>query len=158
MKILGIDPGSQRIGYGLIEKKQTKLKLLDYGVLELKNKDDLLVLANRFENLIKKFQPHLVALEKLYFVRNQKTGMAVAQARGVLILKILEKNIELTEFGPTEIKQAVAGYGRADKKALAMMVKRLLNIEELKGYDDASDALAIAITAVYSRRYKNPAS
>lgn len=146
IKILGIDPGTRRVGYGLI-KKNGDLRLLDYGVMELAAKNNLLALADKFDNLLKKLRPDLVAIEKLYFAKNRKTALAVAQSRGVLVLKSLENKLDLVEYTPLEIKQAVTSYGFSDKKAVAMMVKKFLNVKELKGYDDASDALAIAITA-----------
>lgn len=146
MKILGIDPGTNRIGYGLIESNGT-LNLLDYGVIELAPSADLLLLAKKIDSLFQKFNPELVAVEKIYFAKNQKTAINVAQARGVIIFKILENKIKFAEYGPTEIKKSLTNYGQADKKAVALMVKKILNVQELQGYDDASDALAIAITA-----------
>jgi len=153
MKILGIDPGSARIGFGLI-KKDKNLELLDYGVMEVAN-NDLLVLAEQFDNLLKRQRPDLIAIEKLYFAKNRKTALSVAQSRGVLILKIRENKIKMAEYNPMEVKQSVTGYGLADKKAVAMMVKKILNLQELKGHDDASDALAIAITAAGDLKFKN---
>lgn len=146
MKILGIDPGTHRIGYGLIEKN-SGLELLDYGVIEIKQNVPTLEAAKQFSALIKRFKPELAAIEKLYFAKNRKTALSVAQTRGILILKILENKIPLVEYGPMEVKLSVTGYGLADKKAVAKMVKLFLKLKELRGYDDASDALAIAITA-----------
>lgn len=146
MKILGIDPGTNRIGYGLIEKNG-ELKLIDYGVIEIKKKSSVLEMTKRFSNILKKFRPDLAAIEKIYFSKNRKTALNVSQAKGMLILKVLENRIPLVEYGPMEIKLAVTGYGLADKKAVAKMVKIFLKLKKLRGYDDASDALAIAITA-----------
>ena len=147
MKILGIDPGTTRIGYGLIDGNKSNLKLLDYGTLEIPSGEKLSVVGDKFSELLDKFRPNLVAIEKLFFAKNRKTALAVAQTRGAIILKVQEKNLPILEFSPNEVKLAVASYGNADKKAVAFMVKKFLGVSELKGYDDASDALAIAITA-----------
>src|SRR3989344_4906721 len=112
MKILGIDPGTSRIGYGLIENKP--LKLLDYGVIESLEKElkgKISDFNGRFQKLLAAADPDLVVMEKIYFTKNRKTAIDVAQARGVLISKCLEKGLEIAEFGPMEIKLAVTGYG-----------------------------------------------
>lgn len=149
MKILGIDPGTSRIGYGLIEKKP--LKLLDYGVIESAQKDlkeKISDFSGKFKKLLAAAAPDLVVMEKIFFTKNRKTAVDVAQARGALLSQCLEKGLQIAEFGPMEIKLAVTGYGLADKKGVAMMVKRILGIEKLDGHDDASDAIAIAIAGV----------
>jgi len=148
MKILGIDPGTSRIGYGLITDRP--LKLIDYGVLEINEKTNkkFLLLAEKFDKLINDLKPDAAAIEKIYFAKNQKTAIEVAQARGIMIFSLLKNKIPVAEYGPQEIKRAVTNYGLADKKAVAKMVSKMLNIEQLRGYDDASDALAIAITAI----------
>lgn len=152
MKILGIDPGTARIGYGLISDHP--LKLLDYGVIEIKDKTNrkFLILSEKLGELINKFKPDAASVEKIYFAKNQKTAIEVAQARGIIILSLLNKKIPIYEYTPQEVKLAVTNYGLADKKAVAKLVKQLLGINELKGYDDASDALAIAITAANYRK------
>lgn len=152
MKILGIDPGTSRIGYGLINDRP--LKLIDYGVIEIKDKTNkkFLMLSEKLGELINKFKPDAASVEKIYFAKNQKTAIEVAQARGIIILSLLNKKIPIYEYTPQEVKLAVTNYGLADKKAVAKLVKQLLGIKELKGYDDASDALAIAITAANYQR------
>lgn len=155
MKILGVDPGTRRIGYGLIHKG-TDLTLLDYGVIEVAAKDESLrrvELAEKFLGLVKKFKPDLAGVEKLYFARNQKTALAVSEARGVLIHILTQNRIPVKEYRPGDIKQTLTNYSLSDKTAVAKMVKKILKIKELFGYDDASDALAIAITTAY---YYNP--
>ena len=150
MKILGIDPGSSRCGYGLIEKDGSKLSLLEYGLIEIKEKDinqKLFYLTNDFKKILKKTKPDLMAIEKIYFSKNVKTGIEAAQARGVLIALTLQEQIPLTEHNPSEIKLSVTGYGLSDKKAVAKMVAVILQIPPLKVIDDITDALAIAITA-----------
>ena len=147
MKIIGVDPGTSRIGYGIINDKP--LELVDYNTLEIKEKTNkkFLFLSEEFDKIIDKYNPDLAAIEKIYFAKNQKTAIEVAQAKGILMLCLLKRKIPVLEYGPPEIKLAVTSYGMADKKAVAKMVSKMLKIEELKGHDDASDALAIAITA-----------
>ena len=150
MIILGIDPGTRRIGYGVIESEKGKCKLLDAGILKIESKDDsgaLLETRQQLEVLIKQFRPDIFAIEKLYFAKNQKTAFAVAQARGALLLSAIESNLEIREFTPNEVKLGVAGDGSADKKAILKMVKLILNAPKLDVIDDASDALAVAIMA-----------
>ena len=156
MIIIGIDPGSTRIGYGIIKFKKEP-ELIDYGSINLKRGQKsagelLSEVISELQSLIKKYQPELAAIEKLYFSKNVKTGIEVAQTRGAIISELAQKNILVKEFGPSEVKLTVAGYGLADKKGVAKMVKKILKIENLSGYDDASDALAIAITAAYNKR------
>lgn len=150
MKILGIDPGTTQAGYGLIEKKGSSLKLLKSGLLKVSSKDKsarLLELGKSYSLILKKHRPDLVAIEKLFFAKNVKTGMDVSQARGVLIYLAAEQNIPVMELAPSEIKLNTAGYGNADKKAVIKMVKIFLGVEKIDGPDDVSDALAAALTA-----------
>ncbi len=156
MKILGIDPGSTRIGYGIIETSPGRagrdLSLIDYGVIEIKRKESKNLVAEAaaaLSKLLKKHLPDLVGIEKLYFAKNVKTGIEVAQTRGALILQANNANVPILELSPSEVKLSVAGYGLADKKAVAKMAGKILRLESLRGHDDASDALAIAITAFY---------
>lgn len=151
MVILGIDPGTTRIGYGIIEKKNG-LKMVAYGVLGIKGgdqKDKLIALAKELRRLIKKYKPSVVGIEKLYFSKNQKTALAVAEARGVITLVVAEEGIPILEFGPNEIKSAVTGYGASGKEAVRRIVSLTLGIPTVEGLDDASDALAIAIRASF---------
>jgi crossover junction endodeoxyribonuclease RuvC len=148
MKILGIDPGSTRVGYGLIKKEKAGLIFIRAGLLKISSKDKgkrLLELEKSFSQLLKKEKPDAVVLEKLYFMKNMKTALEVAQSRGVLTLTTVKYKIPLLEYTPLEIKQAVTGYGLADKKSVAKMVSKILKIGEVSKYDDVSDALAAAI-------------
>ena len=148
MIIMGIDPGSARIGYGII-KTNGGLELISCGIIEIKEQgvgNQIAQAAKRISEIIKKYQPDLAGIEKIYFSKNVKTGIAVAQTRGAIILEISKYRIPIKEFSPSEIKLATANYGLADKKAVAKMVAKILNIEKLTGFDDASDALAVAIT------------
>ena len=150
MKILGIDPGSARVGYGLINKKGHNLKFLKAGLLKISAKDKnqrLLDLEKSFSQLIKKEKPDLVAIEKLYFVKNLKTALEVGQSRGVLVLIIVKNKLPLIEISPSEAKLIVSGDGHASKKAVAKMVGYCLKINTAGQIDDATDALALAIAA-----------
>jgi len=149
MIILGIDPGTRRIGYGIVRTEFADVHFVAAGILEIKDKTDdvsaLLETKRGIDALIKKYKPDAVAIEKLYFAKNQKTALSVAQARGVILLAACEKGIAIKEFSPNEVKLGVAGYGFADKKAMLKMVQLTLRAPNLKLIDDAIDALAIAI-------------
>lgn len=153
MRILGIDPGSARIGYGLIEctPEGNRLRALSWGVLEVSPKDTaerMRELADRMASLIAECAPDHVGIEKLFFAKNKKTALAVAEARGVIMAALGRAAVPLVELGPAEIKIAVTNYGLADKQTVAAMVRRILRLEGPTGYDDASDALAAALATV----------
>ncbi len=156
MIILGIDPGSSRIGYGAIEKDK-KIRLITYGTINISPKSENEKLAeavSAFIQLLDQIQPSLVAIEKIYFSKNRKTGIAVAQTRGAFISEIQKRGILCEEYGPTTVKKIVTGYGHSDKKAVMKMVALSLGIPSVQGYDDAADALAIALTAAYQPPYQ----
>ncbi|MFA6136201.1 MAG: crossover junction endodeoxyribonuclease RuvC [Candidatus Paceibacterota bacterium] len=153
MKILGIDPGSTRAGYGVIEFDKNHQVFISGGIIDIKSKDKnnrLAELEKGINKIIKKNGPDLVGIEKLYFVKNMKTALEVAQSRGVLILCCVKEKIPILEFTPLEIKQGITGWGGADKKSVELWVKKILKIENLKEVDDVFDALAIAIVTGYS--------
>ena len=149
MRIIGIDPGTAITGYSILEKSPKGIKLLEYGCIrthkDLKDSSRLNQIALDIETLIKKWQPEIASIEKIFFQKNIKTAISVAQARGVLIQKLTEKNVEITEFTPLEIKSAVCGYGKADKKMIQEMVKIILGLQSIPKPDDAADAIAAAI-------------
>ena len=153
MKILGIDPGSTRVGYGLIEAGNPP-KPLKFGILEITAKGDgkLSELGDRFKKLVTDLNPDAIAMEKLFFQTNRKTGIEVAESRGVMKLIALQTGKLFFEYGPREVKLAVTNDGLADKKSVTKMVCRLLGLQSIAGPDDAADALAVAITA--GSRYK----
>lgn len=149
MKILGIDPGMAIVGYGLIETSQDNIELLTSGSIQTdKNLSDskrLLEIFNDLSFVVEKYKPDCASVENLFFFKNQKTVIPVAEARGV-ILTVLEKfNIPTFSYTPMEVKQVLTGYGRADKKEVEQMVKIALNAEKLPKLDDTVDAIAIAI-------------
>ncbi|MBU6500444.1 MAG: crossover junction endodeoxyribonuclease RuvC [Patescibacteria group bacterium] len=155
MIILGIDPGTRRIGYGLVEGTGNKTKFIEAGLLEVRSNEDVAALKEtkeQIEKLIKRFRPEAMAIEKLFFMKNQKTAMKVAEARGVAILAAAENGLKILEYSPNEVKAGVTGYGLADKKAVSKMVSLILGESDLKIIDDASDALAIAIMGCYKRQ------
>jgi crossover junction endodeoxyribonuclease RuvC len=146
-RILGIDPGSSRIGFGLIEKNGAKLSLIKTGVIEIPKNEaalKLAILADQLHALIKESQPDAIGIEKIFFSKNVKTGIEVAQARGV-ILYIAHAAAAVYEFTPQEVKIATTNYGGADKKSVARMVAMALRVPPLSVLDDATDALAVAI-------------
>lgn len=149
MKILGIDPGMAIVGYGLIEVNNETIKLLTSGSIQTdKNLSDskrLLEIFNDLSYVVEKHKPDCASVENLFFFKNQKTVIPVAEARGV-ILTVLEKfEIPTFSYTPMEVKQVLTGYGRADKKEVEQMVKIALNTEKLPKLDDTVDAIAIAI-------------
>lgn len=150
MTILGIDPGIGRTGWGVIEKKSAKITLVDFGCVETTpnslSAERLSILFESVNKIIDKYQPDKAGVETLIFNTNTKTAMAVGQARGVIILALALKKIDVQEFTPLQVKQAVSGYGRAEKFQVQKMVKALLNLKEIPKPDDAADALAVALT------------
>ena len=152
--ILGIDPGTHRMGYGVILARGTKAQYLDCGVIEVREKDgaaQLLALYKELSAIITKYRPDIVGVEKLFFTKNQKTAMSVAEARGIALLSAAEAGVTVLEISPTAAKQYVTGYGQADKKAVIKMVKLILGLNNLKVLDDATDALGIAIAVTFLR-------
>ncbi len=150
MRILGIDPGLATIGYGVIETNGCHVKVVDYGVITTPKDENtavrLAMIDEAAEALIKKFNPDVVAMEELFFNTNVTTGIKVAMARGVLLVAAVKHCGELYEYTPLQIKQAMVGYGRADKKQVQEMVKVYLKLEQIPKPDDAADALAVALT------------
>jgi len=154
MIALGIDPGSRRIGYGVVECDGPDVTFVAAGILAVTSTDDISALEETkkgVDALIKKYQPDVMAIEKLFFAKNTKTALAVAQARGVILLATKERGVRIKEYTPNEVKSGVAGYGFADKKAILKMVRLILHKQDLKVIDDASDALALAILSTGDR-------
>ncbi|MFA5173218.1 MAG: crossover junction endodeoxyribonuclease RuvC [Candidatus Paceibacterota bacterium] len=153
MIILGLDPGTKRAGFGLVNKEGGRLSFLAGGILKSfsENESEILSeISKDLEKIIKEFKPGLASIEKLFFMKNKKTGLQVAEARGVLILTLKNNSVPFLEFSPTEIKSCLTGSGRADKKEVQKTVELILN-KKIKGVDDISDALAAAILAANSR-------
>ncbi len=156
MIIMGIDPGTAATGYGLIKKLPDKLKIIDYGCIKTEAKfstaERLKKIDQQLTKLIKKHKPKRIAVEDIFFFKNLKTAVKVSQARGVILASAAQTKAQVVEYTPLQIKQAVTGYGRADKKQVQQMVKVLLNLKEIPQPDDAADALAAAICCAHSLR------
>ena len=162
MIILGIDPGTAITGYGVVESNGGELKAVDYGCILTDKKLDmperLDLLGEELKKMIKRYKPQAMAVEELFFFKNAKTIITVGQARGVILF--IGKNIGkktglgIYEYTPLQVKQAVAGYGRADKKQVQNMVKAILNLELVPKPDDAADALAVAICCASSIKFE----
>ena len=158
MLVLGIDPGTATTGYGLVnEDDNGSLRAVSYGVIStpasMQMPERLLELFNQLNQLILLHRPESGAVEKLFFQRNVRTALSVGQGRGVVLLALAKAGLPVAEYTPLEVKQAVSGYGGADKTQVQAMVKALLGLEEIPRPDDAADALAIAITHVHSARF-----
>ena len=151
MKILGLDPGTATTGFAAIEKTAGQLTALDFGIISTRPRvsleNRLLEIAENVAELLETHQPDLVAIESLFFFKNQTTAFAVAQARGAILTEIARFQIPLTEITPLQVKMAVTGYGRADKKQIQKMVQQIFALPKLPQPDDAADALAIAFAA-----------
>jgi len=147
--ILGIDPGFAITGYGVVLLEGNRFKVLDYGVIRTDAgalfTDRLLKISTELTMIINKYKPDAAAVEELFFNKNIKTAIAAAHGRGVALLCAAQNRIDTYEYTPLQVKQAVVGYGRADKNQVQQMVKVLLNLPELPQPDDAADALAVAI-------------
>lgn len=148
---MGLDPGIADTGFGVISIENDKTKCLDFGSIKTSSRDDFLdrleKLDNELQELIDKYKPEVVCIEKLFFNNNTKTALIVGQARGVIMLKIKKNKIKLVELTPLQIKQGISCFGRADKNQVKKMVKLVLNLKEAPKSDDAADALAAAICA-----------
>lgn len=150
MIILGIDPGLAIVGFGVIEKLKNGVRVIDYGVItthkSMKFPDRLSAIYDSMKALIEKYKPDCVAMEELFFNTNITTGINVAHARGVALLCAVQQHCNLYEYTPLQIKQALTGYGRADKHQVQFMVKTILKLKSVPKPDDAADALAVALT------------
>lgn len=156
MVILGIDPGYATVGYGVIEYNGKGFRTLDYGAVtspaNLPFPRRLEMIFEGITELIDKFKPDAVSVEELFFNTNLKTGIAVAHARGVILLAIQKRGIPFFEYTPLQVKQSVVGYGRAEKMQVMLMTKSLLGLEKIPRPDDAADALALAICHAHASR------
>ena len=149
LRILGIDPGSRKTGYGLIENTGNRIRHLASGCIRLNAKhplsDRLSILSRELEQLIEEFRPDCGVVEKIFFAKNAQSALTLGHARGVILLKFSERNLPIHEYQTLKIKQTVVGVGRADKDQVQHMVKILLNLQN-KLQEDEADALAVAIT------------
>lgn len=158
MVILGVDPGTARLGWGIVKDKNSRQTVGAYGCLEtVKTKPDaqrLEELFNNFSQLLEKFKPDAVAVEDLFFFKNQKTVIQIGQARGVILLAAQKLSLPIFSYSPLQVKMAVTGYGRADKNQVQQMTKAILKLASIPKPDDAADALAVALTHAFTHKMK----
>jgi crossover junction endodeoxyribonuclease RuvC len=158
MIILGIDPGTATTGFGIIKKvpRQNDFEVLDFGVIATPKTDSearrLEIIAEDLTAIIKQFKPERIGIEKLFFTNNQKTAMAVSQARGVALLVCQQAKLKIFEFTPLQVKSYLCGNGQADKRQVQFMVKQTFKLDRLPKPDDAADALAIALCAALATK------
>lgn len=156
MVILGIDPGLAIVGYGVINTLKGNSSVIDYGVINTPKEDSVPTRLEKIYKgmlgLIEKYNPDCIAIEELFFNTNTTTGINVAQARGVVLLACKQKGLKMFEYTPLQIKQALTGYGKAEKKQIQFMVARLLNLKAVPKPDDAADGLAVALTHAQTAR------
>ena len=154
MRIIGIDPGYAIVGFGVLEYNRAQFQVVDYGAIttpaDMDFNSRLLEIYNDLCYILDKFRPDFLAIERLYFTSNQKTAIDVAQARGIVLLAARQRNIEVFEYTPLQVKQSVTGYGKAVKKQVQEMTTRILKLPEIPKPDDTADALAIAICHAHS--------
>ena len=154
MIILGIDPGIAIVGWGVIEYKGNKFRTLGYGSIQtpasMKTEDRLVEIFEQMNMLIDTYNPDCISVEELFWNTNQTTGIRVSEARGVILLSAAKRGIRIFEYTPLQVKQAVVGYGRAEKKQVISMVTMLLKLEKNPKPDDTADALAIAVCHAHS--------
>lgn len=151
---MGIDPGIAIVGFGFIDKNGSKLTPVQYGCIQTEahtpDEDRLLHVYEGTVQLIEKYQPDTVAFEKLFFNRNVTNAMSVSQARGVMILAAKQKGLPIAEYTPMQVKQAVVGYGKAEKRQVQEMIRMFLNLQKIPKPDDVADALAVAVCHAHS--------
>jgi crossover junction endodeoxyribonuclease RuvC len=155
---LGIDPGTAITGYGLVRETEEALALIDFGAIKTPANQPM---AQRLQGIyrglatiIEEYEPEAAAVEELFFSRNARTALAVGHARGVTLLALADAGLRIHEYKPVEVKQAVAGYGGADKQQVQEMVRMILHLDEVPRPDDAADAIAVAICHIHSARMK----
>ena len=156
MIIMGIDPGFAITGYGIVEYIGNKFSVVDYGAITTEASmplpQRLLLLSNRLEELIKMYKPEAISIEELFFNKNIKTALTVSHGRGVAVLAAARSGVDVYEYTPLQVKQAVVGYGRAEKAQIQQMVKAILNLPAIPKPDDVADALAVAVCHAHSFR------
>jgi len=157
MLVIGLDPGTATTGFGLVrEGPDGSLSGLDYGVIRTpasdSDADRLAQLYQELTGILTRHKPDTAAVEKLFFQKNVTTAISVAQGRGASLVALAQAGLQVAEYTPMEIKQAIAGYGGADKAQMQQMVRALLNLDDIPRPDDAADALAVAICHIHSRK------
>lgn len=156
LRILGIDPGYAIVGFGVVEYSGVTFRTVEYGAIltEAHTPFDkrLCLIDEDMQEILNRFRPDCMAIERLYFTTNQKTAIDVAQARGILVLAAAKRGLPVYEYTPLQVKQSVVGYGKAEKHQIMDMTRRILNLEQIPKPDDAADALALAICHGHASR------
>lgn len=159
MRILGLDPGTATTGYGIVDVAEGEFTAVTYGIIKtpasLPMPQRLQQIQQELQQLLDEYKPDTVGIEEVFFGRNVTTAITVGQARGVLLLTIANAGLPIGEYSPPKIKDAVTGYGKADKAQVQLMVRNLLDLEETPRPDDAADGLAVAITHYHYQRFEN---
>lgn len=159
LRVLGIDPGTATTGWAILEENNSRTEAIAYGHISTDKdccpEDRLCEICSDLENIIKKYQPVEAAIEELFFFKNQKTIISVAQARGAVLLTLRQNNVRIASYTPLQIKQALTGYGRADKKQIQLMTQSIMGLKSLPKPDDTADAIAIALCHLNSRKMAN---
>lgn len=159
MRILGIDPGTATVGYGVVDKIGASPVMVRYGTITTSPKQTpprrLMILHEELNCIIDEFSPDVIVMEQLFFAKNQTTAIAVGKACGVLQLVAAQRGVPVVEYTPPEVKQAVVGYGNADKKQVQYMIQRILALDECPKPDDAADALALAVCHAHAERLRS---
>jgi len=154
MIVMGIDPGTATTGYGVVIRDGSRLRHVTHGVIATPANtpfaDRLSAIYDEITALLDTHKPQAVAIEKIFFKQNITTGISVAQARGVIALACAQRNLDISEYGPVEVKNGVVGYGKATKQQVQQMTKTLLTLDDIPRPDDAADALALAICRLHS--------
>ncbi|MBI4089298.1 MAG: crossover junction endodeoxyribonuclease RuvC [Candidatus Levybacteria bacterium] len=165
MVILGIDPGIGRMGWGIIEKiqnshfaaRRAEFRIQNYGCVETKSdlaiEDRLRTVYEKITEIVKEYKPDVLAIEELFFNTNAKTAFIVGEARGVVLLAASQKKLSVAVYTPLQVKTSITGYGRAEKAQIGQMVKVLLKLKEIPKPDDVSDALAVALTHAFYKKF-----
>lgn len=159
LRVLGVDPGTATTGWAVLEEKNGIICPVAFGHISTsKNKKEearLLEISNDLSKIIKKYQPQEAAIEQLFFFKNQKTIIQIGQARGAILLTLKQKNVNIFGYTPLQVKQAITGYGRAEKKQIQNMTKNILKLKSIPRPDDTADAIAIALCHINSRKFNN---
>ncbi|KKP79613.1 MAG: crossover junction endodeoxyribonuclease RuvC [Candidatus Moranbacteria bacterium RIFOXYA12_FULL_35_19] len=156
LSVLGVDPGTATTGWAILCEKNGIIKPVAYGHIATspKKSDDerILEISKDLRNIIEKYQPREAGVEEIFFFKNQKTIITVAQARGAILLTLGQNNVKVSSYTPLQVKQALTGYGRAEKKQVQLMTQNILNLAQLPKPDDTADAIAIALCHINSRK------
>lgn len=156
LKVLGVDPGTTTVGWGILEEKSGRLKALAYGHINAPSKlsasKKIKEISSNLATLIRKYHPQEAAVEDIFFFKNLKTAVKVSESRGAILLTLEKSKLKIASYTPLQVKQALTGYGRAEKKQIQIMVKNILRLKNIPRPDDVADALAIAVCHVNSRK------